>query len=211
MVPARGDPPQGQEEIERGIAFRARRGTLLASPVEVLSHLRLAPTRPEAVRGAVWVVESVVENLEVKHSILREAEEAFSPHAYLATTASWLPISVLARPLARPQRFLGLHFFNPPWGRKAVEVIPSGTTAPETISAAHDLLKALKRIPALLNKDNPGFVGNRLLLRQYEETLLALREGYTPQAIDGAYRFILGFPVCPVSPSSGGGMPLPRL
>ena len=188
---------RARQEIEGGVAFRARRGTLPGPPGEVLSRLRLAPAVAEAVAGAQWMVEAVVEDVRVKHSVLREGEEASSPNAYLATTASWIPISHLARPLARPERFLGLHFFNPPWARRAVEVIPGEGTAPEALSAARDLLGVLKRTPAVLYRDTPGFVGNRLLLRQYEEAVCAVARGSTPDAIDGAYRFSLGFPFGP--------------
>ena len=166
-------------------------------PGEILARLRLCADVAEAVRGVDWAVESVVETLDVKYAVLRAVQDATPPSAFLATTASWIPISIIARPLTRPERFVGLHFYNPPWRRAAVEIIPGERSASETMAAAETLVRGLGRVPAVLRRDFPGFVGNRLLLRQYEEAVLVVADGGTPEAVDAAYRLRLGFPFGP--------------
>lgn len=188
---------RAHDEIRQVLLVHSRRGALSEPADALLARLRLCPTVGEAVAGAAWVVEAVVEEPEAKRSLLREAEAALAEASYLATTASWLPISLLAQALARPERFLGLHFYNPPWRRDAVEVIPGERTAAETLLAAEAFLQSLGQRAALLQRDHPGFVGNRLILRQFEEGILAVAEGMPPQAVDAAYRDRLGFPFGP--------------
>lgn len=184
---------RAQDEIRRVLLGQSRRSALSEDAETLLARLRLCPTVGEAVGGANWAVEAVVEELEAKRSLLSEAEAAMAEASYLATTASWLPISLLAQAVARPERFLGLHFYNPPWRRQAVEVIPGERTTAEALLAAEGFLQGLGQRAALLRRDHPGFVGNRLLLRQFDEAILAVAEGTPPQAVDAAYRYRLGF------------------
>lgn len=188
---------RAQDEIRQVLLARSRRGALSEHADALLARFRLYPTVGEAVAGADWVVEAVVEEPEAKRSLLREAEAAMAEASSLATTTSWLPISFLAQALARPERFLGLHFYNPPWRRDAVEVIPGERTTSETLLAAEAFLQGLGQRTALLRRDHPGFVGNRLILRQFDEAILAVAEGMSPQAVDAAYRDRLGFPFGP--------------
>ncbi|MFQ5879678.1 MAG: 3-hydroxyacyl-CoA dehydrogenase NAD-binding domain-containing protein [Dehalococcoidia bacterium] len=188
---------RAQGEIRRVVLSHVDGAAVGATPEAVLKRLRLCSGMAEAVREAAWVVEAVVEDTNVKHSVLREVEGAMAEDSYLATTASWLPISILAQPLARPERFLGLHFYNPPWGRRAVEVVPGQRTVPETLGAAKVFLRELKQVPAVLGRDGPGFVANRLLFRQFDEAILAVAGGMPPQLVDTAYRHQLDFPFGP--------------
>jgi 3-hydroxyacyl-CoA dehydrogenase len=159
-----------------------------------LTRLRVAPTLAEAVQGAEWVVESVVEDLEVKHALLREVEVYLPPHALLTSTASWLPAGAIAQPLRHKARFLTTHPANPPWFLTVVEVVPTPDTAPEAVTQAVRSLEAIGSRPVVLRRDYPGYVANRLLFSWIQWGLAAVAAGQSPRAVDAAQRFRLGLP-----------------
>jgi 3-hydroxybutyryl-CoA dehydrogenase len=122
----------------------------------------------DAARGADLIVESLPEDLAVKQQELRVAQ-AVSPAAILATNTSSLTIAAIADGLDDPTRLIGIHYVNPPWAHRIVEVIPSPSTAPAVVEQVDAILVSLGRQPIRINLDTPGFVFNRLqfaLLRE---------------------------------------------
>ncbi len=109
------------------------------------------------------VIEAVVEDLGVKSAVFRELGDICQPNALLASNTSSLPLSDLAAASGRPERVIGLHFFNPPWALKLVEVVSTASTTPETLAEARDLCERLGRVQVQV-KDTPGFIANRLLV-----------------------------------------------
>jgi len=188
---------RARREVADILARMARKGTLTEPPEQALARLRLADSPTAAVAEAEWAVESVVEDLEAKHALLRQVEPALPPGALLTTTASWLPVSALAQALRHPDRFLNTHFYNPPWGRTVVEVVPGPETSPSALERALDHLRALGRRPALLRRDLPGYVGNRCLFAWLQSALCAVGGGHSPRTVDAGQRFRLGFPLGP--------------
>ncbi len=116
-----------------------------------------------ALSRADVVIEAVVEDLGVKSAVFRELGEICQPNALLASNTSSLPLSDLAAASGRPERVIGLHFFNPPWALKLVEVVSTASTTPETLAEARDLCERLGRVQVQV-KDTPGFIANRLLV-----------------------------------------------
>lgn len=116
-----------------------------------------------ALSRADVVIEAVVEDLAVKSAVFRELGEVCQPNALLASNTSSLPLSDLAAASGRPERVIGLHFFNPPWALKLVEVVSTASTTPETLAEARELCERLGRVQVQV-KDTPGFIANRLLV-----------------------------------------------
>jgi 3-hydroxyacyl-CoA dehydrogenase/enoyl-CoA hydratase/3-hydroxybutyryl-CoA epimerase len=141
------------------------------------------------------VVEAVVENLEVKKKVLAELEGNVKAGAILCTNTSSLSVTEMGRALARPERFAGMHFFNPVNRMPLVEVVPGEKTTPETVASVAALARRLGKTPVVV-KDCPGFLVNRILLPYMVEAAWLLQEGAGVEQIDRAiYRF--GMPMGP--------------
>lgn len=142
------------------------------------------------------IVEAVPERLELKRSVLAEAETR-AP-ALLASNTSSLPIGTLAETLARPQHFIGLHFFNPVWAMSLLEIVVGPATAPETTAAAVALAGRLGKDPIVV-RDMPGFATSRLGVALGLEAIRMVADGVaSPADIDKA--MVLGYrhPVGPL-------------
>jgi 3-hydroxybutyryl-CoA dehydrogenase len=144
-----------------------------------------------ACQEADWIIEAIPEDLALKQELYRKLH----PRGILATNTSTFPIAALASSLEHPERFLGLHFFNPPARLRLVEVIPSGATDPGLVEEALRLLRGWGMEPIVV-LDRPGFLVNRVARPFYLEALRLHGEGYPLEAIDWAIRG-LGFPMGP--------------
>jgi 3-hydroxyacyl-CoA dehydrogenase/enoyl-CoA hydratase/3-hydroxybutyryl-CoA epimerase len=134
--------------------------------------------------GAVdMAVETVAEQLDVKRSVLSELEGAVSDTCVLATNTSSLSVDLLARALRDPDRFCGMHFFNPVHRMPLVEVVRGARTSDETVATVHAFALALGKVPVVV-RDGPGFVVNRVLGPYLNEAGWLLEEGATVQGID---------------------------
>ncbi|HMB71665.1 MAG TPA: 3-hydroxyacyl-CoA dehydrogenase NAD-binding domain-containing protein, partial [bacterium] len=158
---------------------------------------RISPTLEDTGYDHVdLVIEAVPEVLELKRSVFRMLEEHVPDRAYLATNTSSLPISEIANGLESPERLVGIHFFNPVDRMPLVEVIPGERTRRAVVNRAVGLVRRLKKTP-LVVADRPGFLVNRLLLPYLNEAALAVDDGWSVEAIDGALlRF--GMPMGPL-------------
>src|SRR5262249_26611338 len=122
------------------------------------------------------IIEAATENSELKLKIFAEIEGAMRPDALLATNTSSLSINALAKSLKHPERFLGMHFFNPAHRMPLVEVIPGEKTTPEAVAAAVDLCKKLGKTPIVV-RDCAGFLVNRILAMGANELMRLFEEG----------------------------------
>jgi 3-hydroxyacyl-CoA dehydrogenase/enoyl-CoA hydratase/3-hydroxybutyryl-CoA epimerase len=130
-----------------------------------------------------FVVEAVFENLEVKKKVLAEVEAHIGPEAILASNTSSLSITDLAAGLRHPERFLGLHFFNPPNLMPLVEIVPGPRTGEQTIRDTASLALALGKTPIVV-RDRPGFLVNRLLMPYLTESTRLVDEGCDYRKVD---------------------------
>ncbi len=145
--------------------------------------------------GCDFVVEAVFEQMEIKQQVFAEAEEVVSSNCILATNTSSLSITEMASKLNRPERVLGLHFFNPVAILPLVEIIPARKTNDVTLATAFAVAKQLKKT-AIRVEDSAGFLVNRILTKMLVDCLDLVDEGADFQLVDGAL-LSLGLPMAP--------------
>lgn len=145
------------------------------------------------------VIEAVVEEVEPKLAILAQIEQVVSPECLIATNTSSLPLDVLTSALDRPERFGGMHFFNPPTRMRLVEVVRAPETSDATDERLFELSVVLGKIPVRV-ANGPGFVVNRVLMPLLNEAVRALEDGAAPAGdIDEAVRLGLNHPMGPLA------------
>lgn len=174
--------------------LRKAEGEMRALQVKVAFEADLA----RALAGADLVVEAVPEDPELKLSALQSVERQLAPTAWLATNTSSLPITLLASGLERPERFIGLHFFNPVPVSELLEVVTGERTSPELVGLATQWAAGLGKTPVVV-RDSPGFASSRLGVALALEAIRMLEEGVASAAdIDTA--MVLGYkhPVGPL-------------
>jgi 3-hydroxybutyryl-CoA dehydrogenase len=156
-------------------------------------------TDPQALSAATFVVEAVVEDHDVKAGLLGELNEIIDSQAILATTTSSLSVEQLALASGRPQRFLGLHVFNPVTKMKLVELVFPKAASAETRSRALALCEAFEKTPVEV-PDVPGFVVNRLLFPYLFSAVRLLEEtGMAPADVDTCMHLGAGHPMGPLA------------
>jgi len=145
------------------------------------------------------VIEAVVEDIGVKTALFKRLGEVCRPDALLASNTSSLPLSDLAAASGRPGRVIGLHFFNPPWALKLVEIVTTAGTSDETLADAHRICEKLGRVPVQV-KDTPGFIANRLLVPFIFDAIHLMDSGVaTPEDIDMACKVGLNHTMGPLA------------
>lgn len=167
------------------------------SPAEARQRMAfVAPTVDSTgLRQVDVVVEAVVEDLEVKRRVLADVEARVGERAVFASNTSSLPISEIASRALRPERVVGLHFFNPVHRMPLVEVIAGRRSSPEAVATVHALAIRLGKTPVVV-RDSPGFLVNRILMAYLNEALHLLREGVTIESADRAMT-TFGMPMGP--------------
>jgi len=161
------------------------------------AHDRLIPDfKSHGVPQADLVLEAVPEQPELKQAVYARVEPQMKAGAILATNTSSIRLEPLAADLARPERFVGLHFFNPVQKMELVEVVEHGRCASDVLAAARSFVVAIDRLPAPV-RSAPGFVVNRALMPYLMEALVLLDEGHKAEAIDAAAT-AFGMPMGPI-------------
>jgi 3-hydroxybutyryl-CoA dehydrogenase len=175
------DPAQlerARDAIAEGLARLAAVGRILAEAAEdAPGRLTLGTDLGAAVAGRDLVVEAVAEQLPVKQVVFRELDALAPPHAILASNTSTFMPSLLAAATSRPDKVLVAHYFNPPHLLPLVELVRSEQTSEETIATLRDLYLAIGKTPAVVQKEAPGFVGNRIQAAIFREALAIVAAG----------------------------------
>lgn len=162
----------------------------------ILGRIKTIVDLKEAVSGADLIIEAVPEIMELKKKVYSELDQVADKNTVFASNTSTLPITEIANTTSRPERFIGIHFFNPPQLMKLVEVIPGKKTGSEILNLTVDYVKSVKKEPVICKKDVPGFIVNRLFIPMVHEACwLKQRENLKLEEIDSAVKFNLGFPM----------------
>ena len=179
--------------MERSLARLAEKGG--PEPEGVLERVEIAFD----LVPADLMIEAVVENAAAKLDVFRSADDLLPEDAILATNTSSIPIGSLAAATRRPDRVIGMHFFNPVPVLKLVEVVRGSETSDATAAAITALAEELGKTPAVAN-DFPGFVSNRILMPYLNEAVLALEQGVAePEAIDTIAKLGFAHPLGPLA------------
>jgi 3-hydroxybutyryl-CoA dehydrogenase len=145
------------------------------------------------------VVEAATEKFQVKSELFRDLDRICRPEIILASNTSSISITKLAALTKRPEKVIGMHFFNPVPMMKLVEVIRGLATSQETFDAVRDLSLKLEKTPVDVN-DAPGFVSNRVLMPLLNEAMYAVMEGVaTPEAVDEVFKLGMAHPMGPLT------------
>jgi len=191
--PCPGAVDRGIGAMRKSLARLAEKGG--PDPDEVLG--RVQPV--DDLVAAELMIEAVVEDVAVKKDVFARADEALPAHAVLASNTSSIPITTLGAATSRPDRVIGMHFFNPVPVLKLVEVIRGLETSDETAAAIVGLAEELGKTPAEA-RDFPGFVSNRILMPFVNEAAYALMEGVAePEAIDTIAKLGFAHPMGPLA------------
>lgn len=188
----------GFRRIREPLMKRVERGKMTTAEVEgILSKIRGVVDLKEAVLGAQVIIEAVFEKMEVKKDLYSELERLCPPQVVFASNTSSLSITEMANATKRPDRVVGMHFFNPAPVMKLVEVIRGSETSDETVRLIKDLCGTLGK-EAVDVKESPGFVVNRLLVPMMNEAFNLLQEGVASASdIDKAMKLGTNMPMGP--------------
>jgi 3-hydroxybutyryl-CoA dehydrogenase len=174
-----------QKHAEAGLVDPAVSGRVAGMP--------MADDIASAVNDAELVFEAVFERVEVKRTVLGAIEAAVRPTTLIASNTSSLPIDDLAALLGHPQRFLGMHWFNPPEWTPGIELIPAQSTNPLAVEQARSFLQAIGKRPIVVGS-GPGFVANRIQMALFREAIACVEDGLaSPEAVDEVVRSCFGF------------------
>ena len=191
---APGAVERGLASMEKSLERLAAKGAEI-DPDDVLGRV----TPVDGIVPADLMIEAVVEDQAVKEAIFREADSVLPEEAVLSSNTSSIPIASLAAATSRPDKVIGMHFFNPVPVMALVEVVSTKETSAETRAAVVELAQELGKTPAEAN-DFPGFVSNRILLPFINEAVWALHDGVAdPEAIDTIAKLGFNHPMGPLA------------
>lgn len=175
--------------VEKG-KVSSDEGTAIVSRVTYINEL-------EAMKSAGLVIEAIVENLDAKRSVFQKLEEIVSEDAILATNTSSLSIASISSAVKKPERVIGIHFFNPAPLMPLVEIVPSLMTDEKVTASSKALIDSWKKV-TVIAKDTPGFIVNRVARPFYSEAIKMYEEGVAdPATIDHALKTVGGFRMGP--------------
>lgn len=154
-----------------------------------------------AVNGADLVIENVPEKVELKAKVYAQLDDLIGPDILVASDTSGIPITTLQAHISKPERFVGMHWSNPPHIIPMIEVIAGEKTAPQTVKAIQDLIRSLDLLPVTLKRDVPGFVENRVLYALLRECVDLVEQGVIdPEDLDTCVRWGIGYKLSVVGP-----------
>lgn len=163
---------------------------------EILNRIKPMVDLKQAVKDADMIIEVVPEIMELKKKVYAELDQTASPKVIFASNTSTLPITEIANTTSRPDRFIGIHFFNPPQLMKLVEIIPGEKTSKNITELTREYVKSVGKQEVVCTKDVPGFIVNRLFIPMvHEACFLKDRTGASLEEIDSAVKFKMGFPM----------------
>ncbi len=195
-----------QRFLERGIATItknldrevAKNKITDADKVSALKNIEPVTDRSK-LAGCDFIVEAATEKFEIKTEIFRDLDRLARPEVILASNTSSISITRLAGLTKRPDKVIGMHFFNPVPVMKLVEVIRGLATSQDTFSETQNLAVKLGKTPVEVN-DAPGFVSNRVLMPLLNEAMYAVMEGVaTPEAVDEVFKLGMAHPMGPLT------------
>ena len=188
---------RARDRIGHYLARGVEKGRLTAEERDAALARLTTTTKVEDLGGSDLVVEAVVEELDVKQALFRELDAVVAEEAVLATNTSALSVTAIAEATARPERVVGMHFFNPAPVLPLVEVVRTELSSDDAVETAYALAERLGKEPIRCG-DTPGFVVNRILIPLLNDCVRVLDEaGVTPEDLDKAMTRGVNWPIGP--------------
>jgi 3-hydroxybutyryl-CoA dehydrogenase len=189
----------GMNRIKKNLDRSVEKGRIKPEDKEQILSKISGTTDLSQLKDANIIVEAVIENLEIKRVVYKELEGICGPDVIFGSNTSSISITELAASTSRPDKFIGMHFFNPVPVMKLVEVIRGLETSDETTRIVVELAEKLGKSPVEVN-DYPGFVSNRVLMPMINEAVYCLMEGVgTREAIDEVMKLGMNHPMGPLA------------
>jgi len=189
---------RGLKTIEGFLAKSVEKGKITEDEKKKVVGRIKGATEMADLKDCDFVIEAVLEELELKKKVFQEAEKITRPEVILATNTSSMSITAIGAATKRPDKVVGMHFFNPVPLMRLVEVIKGMDTSDETASVTKELAEKLGKVPVLVKKDAPGFIVNRLMMVQMLEAVKVYEEGIASmEDIDKAIKGGLNHPMGP--------------
>lgn len=165
----------------------------------IMSRIASAAVLDDNVCNVDLVIEAAIENIDVKRSIFESLDKMCPAHTILASNTSSMPITTLAAMTKRPDRFIGMHFFNPAPVMKLIEIVKGYETSDDTYNTINDLSVAIGKTPVKI-ADYPGFIGNRIMMLMINEAIYSLMEGVAnADDIDAVAKLGFNHPMGPLA------------
>ncbi|HOJ28810.1 MAG: 3-hydroxyacyl-CoA dehydrogenase family protein [Spirochaetes bacterium] len=174
------------KKVKESLDFLASKGKLQGTVDEILGKISVTTDLQKGVSDAQVIIEAVPENMQLKKDVFAKASSACASDAILATNTSTMSITEIATAVTNPERFAGMHFFNPVTRMKLVELIYGAKTSENAINILFELTKKIDKFPVKVLKDRPGFIVNRISAPNQALLSAILDEGKIhPAQIDG--------------------------
>ena len=189
---------RGMKAIDKFLSRSVEKGKIEAAQKDEILG-RITPTTDMALmKDADYVIEVVIEDLDLKKAVFKELDEICGPDVIIASNTSSMSITEIAAATKRPDKICGMHFFNPVPIMRLVEVISGMLTSEETAATALDLAKKMGKTPVAVKKDSPGFIVNRIMLPHMLEAIKIVEEGIASiEDVDIAVKNGLNYPMGP--------------
>jgi enoyl-CoA hydratase/3-hydroxyacyl-CoA dehydrogenase len=187
----------GKKGIESSLGKLVERGRLTEEESQgTIQRIKYTVDLGEAVGDADLVIEAIPEKMELKKKVWRDVESKAPKDSILASNTSSLSITEISKAVSSPERFIGMHFFNPPAIMKLVEVNQGEKTSAETVQIVIKIAEKMGKTPVWVKKDSPGFIVNRILVSYLNEAAKLLSD-YSQEQIDAAMQHVAGMPLGP--------------
>ena len=192
---------RGLRMIDDSLGRFVKRGELTEDErSKVKKRIHATLSLKEAVGEADLIIEAAPEDAQLKCQLLSEVDRAAPQRSVIASNTSSISITMLAAATKRPERFCGMHFFNPPQLMKLVEIVKGVKTSDETVQTVKTFAQKMGKEPIIVKKDTPGFIVNRILMPALNEAISLVQEGVAePADIDKAMKLGLNWPMGPLA------------
>ena len=191
---------KARSKVAKGLQRRVEKGKISQEDMDsILSRINWA-TGLELAADSDFVVEAVLENIDLKKEIFQKLDSLCSPGTIMATNTTALSVSEIASATSRPEKIIGMHFFNPAVIMKLVEIIRGEQTADETVEATKEFAEKLGKVPVVTNKEAPAGIVSRVLSGLLNEAAVVYADGIaSPEDIDEAMKLGAGLPMGPLA------------
>lgn len=201
---------KAEVRIKENVDTLVKSGNMTEQEADKLLGSLSYTTSMDCFKDCDFVAENLTENVEIKDTFYKELSDVVSDNSIITTNTSGLSINRLAQSVKKPERFIGMHWFNPPHLVPLIEIIKGDATTDEVAKDIYELSLKIDKKPVIVNKDVPGFAANRLQFAVLREALDLVKKGVvSPEGIDDVMKYGLGFRYAclgPLEVSDFGGL-----